>query len=956
MLRYMLLKLILPFTFFISTPIQADNDLNYKSETSLSLIVKSMPLEKLCGQMIMVSGYSNLGDNHFSMLKKWVKKGQVGGLIWMQGSPNKQRNMIRELQDVSQKNNGINLLMAQDAEWGAAMRLDSLDRLPWPLTLGATRNNKLANEYGKSLGAESSYLGINVNFSPVVDLNTNSRNPIIGQRSLGSDLFNVNNLSTQQIWGIQSQGVMACVKHFPGHGDTETDSHKTLPTLSHDLQTLRSREMAPFVNAVYSGVSAIMVAHLNIPALDSSGTPASLSKPIVTHWLRDSLNFKGLIFTDALNMKGISQDMAPGEIEVRAIEAGNDILLFVSDPKSAIDAITYAVKSGRLSREEIEGHVIRILESKFKYLLSDHHKINNEDFARIKKARKKLTKAIYSGANTLVYDNLGLLDSNSNSKVYFKSYYKNSNNLLGSKDIFSDHEIGLGQIDGNGTIWFLNIEKTSSPWKNGRIGIDLLKDATEFKEKGFKVGLIQMANPYGLIRSLNSIDFTKEITKIFDAVIIGYEGENNALRIIKKVVLQPIKKSFPGFIPVSGINLNPEKSIYSFSSTGLKAKLIESIDSIVNEGINEDAFPGCQIFLSRYGKVLLDSAWGTLDGFNEVKTHHLYDVASLTKILASLPLLMQYYERYGGDDFLDSPISRLLPEFIGSSLDSLIVKEVLAHQSGLPGWIPFYQKFLWSDGSLDNKYFRSIKTPEFNISIAPKIYGSNIIRDSIFKSISSVELGELIYKYSDLGYYLFQRFIEDQQKSGLDEIVHSQWYKPMGLSMTYNPLEYGYKYFDIAPTENDLVFRKQQIRGTVHDQGAALLGGVAGHAGIFSNAFSVGQIMQLYLNGGNFNGYKYLDSKTLKRFVACYSCETGNRRGLGFDRPQKEGDGPTCGCVSDNSFGHTGFTGTFAWADPESGIILVFLSNRIFPNAENKKIYELDIRTRIQQVIQDSIL
>ncbi|MDG1710544.1 MAG: glycoside hydrolase family 3 N-terminal domain-containing protein, partial [Schleiferiaceae bacterium] len=167
MLRYMLLTLILLFTFFISTPIQADNDLNYNSETSLSLIVKSMPLEKLCGQMIMVSGYSNLGDNHFSMLKKLVRKGQIGGLIWMQGSPNKQRNMIRELQDVSQKNNGINLLMAQDAEWGAAMRLDSLDRLPWPLTLGATRNNKLANEYGKSLGAESNYLGINVNFSPV---------------------------------------------------------------------------------------------------------------------------------------------------------------------------------------------------------------------------------------------------------------------------------------------------------------------------------------------------------------------------------------------------------------------------------------------------------------------------------------------------------------------------------------------------------------------------------------------------------------------------------------------------------------------------------------------------------------------------------------------------------------------------------------------------------------------
>ena len=956
MLRNILLTSILLYAFVCSPPLVADTNVNDKYETSLSLRVKSMPLDKLCGQMIMVSAYSNRGDNHFSMLKKWTNKGQIGGLIWMQGSPNRQRNMIRELQVVSQKNNGLNLLMAQDAEWGASMRLDSLDRLPWPLTLSATRNNKLANQYGKSLGAESRYLGININFSPVVDLNTNPKNPIIGQRSLGSDLSNVNNLSAQQIWGIQSQGVMACAKHFPGHGDTETDSHKTLPTLSHDLQTFRSREMAPFVNAIHSGVDAIMVAHLNIPALDSTRTPASLSRPIVTHWLRDSLNFKGLIFTDALNMKSISQNMAPGEIEVRAIEAGNDVLLFVSDPKSAIAAIVNAVKSGRLSREEIEDHVMRILESKSKYSISDHDKINNEDLSRIKAERKKLSNEIYSSANTLVYDNFGLLDSNSDSKIYFKTYYKNSNNLQESKDIFPDHEMGAVQIDGIGTIWFLNIEKTSNPWRSGNISMNLLKDAEELKSRGFKIGLIQMANPYGLIQSSNPLNYAKRLTKLFDAIIIGYEGENDALRTIKRVILSGSKKGFPGYIPVSGINLNPEKSRHTFASIGMQPDVVDSIDSIVNEGINANAFPGCQIFLSRYGKVLLDSAWGTLDGFTEAKTQHLYDVASLTKILTSMPLLMQYYERFGGEDFLDSPISKLLPEFTGSSIDSLKVKDILAHQSGLPGWIPFYQKFIWNDGSLDNQYFRSIRTDEFNIFIAPKIYGSSLIRDSIYKSISSVELGDLTYKYSDLGYYLFQRFIEQQQKLGLDEIVHSQWYKPMGLSMMFNPLINGYKSVDIAPTENDLVFRKQQIRGTVHDQGAALLGGVAGHAGLFSNAYSVGQIMQLYLNGGNFNGYKYLDSKTLKRFVACYSCETGNRRGLGFDRPQKEGDGPTCGCVSHNSFGHTGFTGTFAWADPESGIILVFLSNRIFPNAENKNIYELDIRTRIQQVIQDSIL
>tara|TARA_Y100000385_G_scaffold50468_2_gene47257 strand:- start:159 stop:3035 length:2877 start_codon:yes stop_codon:yes gene_type:complete len=958
MVRSAILVFLFLYGFLLKLPLLSASDGPIQESPSNIELVKSMPLRDLCGQLIVVSGYSSKGDSHFSLLKKWTRKGEIGGVIWMQGSPHRQKRMIEELQRISLKKNGIPQFMAQDAEWGASMRLDSLERLPWPLTLGATKNLDLAYEYGKSLGQESKYLGININFSPVVDLNTNPKNPIIGQRSLGSDISNVNLLSGQQILGIQSQKVIACAKHFPGHGDTEKDSHKTLPILSHDKETFKRREMSPFIHSIKKGVGAIMVAHLDIPSLDPSGIPASLSKIIVSDWLRDSLNFQGLVFTDALNMRGLAQDLPPGEIEVRAIEAGNDLLLFVSDPKAVIDAIIEAIKIGRLSRDLIETHVLRILNSKLNFIFSEYDE--NYDSKMIHDHRKNLSKKIYAKSKTLVFDKSKVFDSNHISNFFFKTYVDGVNNDKYLNNILSRYEEDLtkAQPGKKDFIWFVNVQPTDNPWKRGFISKQLISDANKFKENGFDIGLIQMANPYGLIRGSDLSSSKLDIDELFNSVIIGYEGRDMALELMIDAILIGEKEQFQGRIPASGINLNPILNRSSFNMMKIDNSILDSINLIVSEGLSENAFPGCQIFLSRHGNVMVDSAWGTLNGLDPLNKNHLFDIASLTKILASMPLLMKHYEdnENGGSDFLDACFSQLLPEFKGTVLDSIKIKDVLAHQSGLPGWIPFYQDFIMPEGTLSKDYFSSEETEDFNIWITPNLFASRKIRDTIFKSITSVQLGELHYRYSDLGFYLFQRFLEKENKQNIDQILKTDWYNPMELEMTFSPLENGYLISDIAPTEYDSIFRGVQIQGTVHDQGAALLGGVAGHAGLFANASSVGKMMQLFLNGGSYNGYEYLNSETIDQFVKCFSCESGNRRGLGFDRPQMEGDGPTCGCVSPKSFGHTGFTGTFAWADPESGIVLVFLSNRIFPDAENKKIYELNIRTRIQQAVQNCIL
>lgn len=936
--------------------------------------IASATLEDLAGQMIMVAGYSRQGESHLQQLERWSEAGHIGGIIWMQGGPGRQRNAIVRTQAAALRGTGIPLLNAQDAEWGASMRLDSLERLPWPLTLGATRNPELAREYGKSLGQESRGLGIHVNFSPVVDVNTNPANPIIGQRSLGSDVDQVNRMATSELWGLQSQGVMACAKHFPGHGDTDSDSHKTLPTLNHSLETLRNREMRPFENAIHSGVEAIMVAHLNIPALDPTGTPASISKPIVTHWLRDSLHFDGLIFTDALNMKGLAQDLKPGEIEVRAVEAGNDVLLFVADPQAAVRAIAHAVESGRLTRTQLEEHVGRILAAKARYVPEDGTIPSGEEAPL--PDRSALNAAIYTQASTLVYDPDSMVSRTSRSSLiedplYLVALGEDLPTKLSGFSTLSEVEAGLTSYakDPRGStqprVWIFHLGSSANPWKSARLPKLILELAKGLKSRGAQVGLIHVGNPYGLRNfSDGTATAPQELMETFDALILGYENQGDVIRAIQSYLVSFDAKSFTGRIPVSGLHFNPVMPVTTMGEAGFQLDLIKNIDAIVGEGLQKGAYPGCQVFLARHGRVVLNGVWGTLDGTHAVEPMDRYDLASLTKILASVPLIMDYTEAMGGvEPFLHTAMAEFLPELVGSPVGALEMGDILSHQSGLPPWIPFYQSYLWKDGNLDNRYFRSIQSEDFPNMVAMGVFSRADLHDSVLARISNASLGPKKYAYSDLGYYMHQRWLERNFGVRMDRILESQWYGPLGLNLEYNPRqkavakgEGGEGLVHIAPTENDQTFRRQLLRGTVHDQGAALLGGVAGHAGLFGSAQDVGAMMQLFLQGGRWNGYQYLEPETIEAFTSCYACDEGNRRGLGFDRPQKEGPGPTCGCVSPLSFGHTGFTGTFAWADPQTGIVLVFVSNRVYPDASNTLLSKLDIRTRIQEAVQVALV
>lgn len=877
--------------------------------------VHAQNLDHQLGQLIMVAGYSNRGSAEVKRLEALVRKQEIGGIIWMQGGPERQRAAIRHLQSVA----NVPLMMAQDAEWGAAMRLDSLPRLPWPLTLGATNDVELARRYGRALATESRMIGIHVNFSPVVDVNTNPRNPIIGQRALGSEPYRVSRLAKAQIQGMEQAGVMACVKHFPGHGDTESDSHHTLPTVGRSLRELRRLDLAPFAATFDAGVGSVMVAHVNVPALDPSGTPASLSKAVVTYWMRDSLKYDGLSFTDALNMKGVAQDLAPGELEVRAFEAGHDVLLFVGNPRAAINALKAAVRSGRIDSAEVYRRYLRIMDAKVRWNCAGP--LPSANYEAQRSEWEALRLEIYSQAFTAIKP------APACDAVEFVGEGTPPAGLRAATT--ADQRVVL-----------IFAPSGSNAWKKGAWTEEMKAAIAKHRAAGRSISVVHLGNPYGL---------RGQAVEDLEGLWVGYENTPETRELAVRVAKG--QQAAPGSLPVSGIPAPKFWSQATPRQAGFVPDLEAQIRTVVQAGIEGGAYPGCQVVVARNGSLILNEAYGTVDGSTPATPSTWYDLASVTKILASVPLLLRAESEVAGG-FTTRQMDELLPELSGTPIGSVRAADVLAHQSGLPAWIPFYKSMLRQDGGYDHHYLRTVRDTIYRLPVAPGIWAAAWMHDTLIARISRAPLGAQSYRYSDLGFYLFQRFLERRDGRSIERQLEDDWYAPIGASLAFNPS----KTLPIAPTENDLIFRRQQIKGSVHDQGAALLGGVAGHAGVFGTAEGVARMMQLYLNEGSANGLQFSDREAIQKFTACHACAEGNRRGLGFDKPQLEGVGPTCLCVSPKSFGHTGFTGTFAWADPESGVILVFLSNRVYPDAENNKLIKLGIRTTLQEVVQNAIL
>ena len=889
-------------------------------------------------------------------------------IIYSKGGPVRQAHLNNELQSASK----IPLLVGMDAEWGLSMRLDSTYAFPWNMTLGAIKDLDLIRKTGQHIGEHCKRLGVHINFSPVVDINTNPKNPIIGNRSFGEDKEAVSSRSLAFIAGMQEAGVMANAKHFPGHGDTDSDSHKTLPTINFSQQRIDSLELYPYKKLFSKGLSSVMVAHLNVPSLDArSNYPSSLSYPIVTELLKEKLGFKGLIFTDALDMKGASNFSNPGEVDLLAFLAGNDVMLMSADVSQGIAALQRAVESGVISEQRLAHSVKKILSAKFKVGLTQYKPINTDNLvADLNRKRDDvLYQKLMENAITLVqnkndilpikdlelhkiaYVNMGEADASPFLKILNKYTQVDSVSAYNLDELVSD----LSQY--NTVIVGLHTSN-ASPWKAYQFTHKELVWLYEIARTN-RVVLTIFAKPYALN------DFKSFAN--FESIVMAYQNSSIAQQTAAQIIFGGLAAK--GKLPVSinsvfkvghGIS-TPAIDRLSYGlpeSVGMDSTRLHKIDSVAAYAVDEQMTPGIQLLVARKGKVIYEKCFGhhTYNKTTKVKLNDLYDVASLTKILATLPLLIELVDQ--GVIQLGSTLGELLPVYKGSNKESITIQEMLSHYAQLKPWIPFYVSTLDSITQKPNPtFYKSNQTKEFSIQVSKDLYLRNDFKDSIqSKIIESELLDKKKYRYSDMPYYMLKSIIEKQYSQPLDELVQQRLFKSLGANLsTYKPLE-KFSIQQLVPTEIDDYFRYDKVQGYVHDMGAAMQGGVGGHAGLFSNANDTAKLMQLYLQKGVYGNKRYFSSHTFDKFNTCHYCDQDNRRGIGFDKPQLEDEGPTCGCLSMRSFGHSGFTGTYAWADPDKEIVYVFLANRTFPKSDANRLLKENIRTEIQRLIYESII
>jgi len=929
----------------------------------------SLTEDQRIAQLFMIRAHSDKGADHIAKVTKLVRDYQVGGLCFFQGTPEKQAELTNKYQQLSK----VPLMISMDAEWGLGMRLKaSTISFPHNLALGAIQNNNLLYDMGLEVARECRRLGVHVNFAPVVDINNNKNNPVINYRSFGEDRYNVAAKSYMYMKGMQDGNLMACAKHFPGHGDTNVDSHYDLPVIQHDMSRLDSIEMFPFRVLAQHGMQSMMIAHLHVPAIDpTTNRPTTLSPRAVTEILKQEIGFDGLIFTDGLGMKGVTKHYRAGEVEAKALVAGNDILLLPQDVPAALKEIKNYITSGELSTADIDEKVRRVLSAKYDLGISTPQRVATTSLRTDLNtpAAQVLKRKLIDNSLTLVRNDQQIVPIKDidNKKITVLSIGQNSRtpfqNTLGKYGEFTQKNIGkeisssqstrlLEQFKSQDLIIVSLHDMSSRASKN----FGITSSTRNFLEKlgqQNKILLVVFGNPYSLeyFDNLNNIllayDDDEMVQESAAQAIFGATGINGRL---------PVTAS-PRSRFNDGVTTNP---LFRFGydipeSVGLNSMVLNQIDGLAKEAIADKATPGCVVLVAKDNKIVFHRAYGHHTYSKRTKTQKddIFDLASITKIAAGTLSAMKLYEE--GNISIYQPMSTYIPELFNTDKRDLVIYDIMAHKAGLKAWIPFFEQTV--SGSKRNphassRFYKKKATGNYTISVTSKLFMIESFRDTMWNQIFRSPLRpNRNYKYSDLGFYLVERMVKNKSGITLDQYADQKFYQPLGLSNTsFNPWK-KYPIRRIVPTEEDKYWRRQRIQGYVHDMGAAMLGGVSGHAGLFSSATDLAVIMQMLLNGGYYGGQQLLQPSTIQTFTTRHSGDT--RRGIGFDMRELDPSRSQnmSNLASANTFGHLGFTGTCVWTDPDQNLIYIFLSNRTYPSMRNNKLGRDDYRPRIQEII-----
>ncbi len=991
MKTFFLLSLI-TFSLITTSTVRAYGQLTGQNHWVDSTL-QCMTLDEKIGQLFMIAAYSNQSQAYEAEIEQQIRKYHIGGIIFFQGDPARQVKLTNRYQKAAK----YPLLIGLDAEHGAGWRLKTAMEFPKMGIIGAIRNDSLIFLLGQTIARHCHELGVHVNFAPVVDINSNPANPVIGIRSFGEDPEEVAQRAILFMKGSITGGVLPVAKHFPGHGDTDTDSHKALPTISHTRSRLDSIELYPYRALIEAGVPAIMNSHLNVPALDSSGIPASLSPTIVNGLLKGTLGFQGLCFTDAMNMKGVTNNTPPGEAEVKALMAGNDVLLFPEDITKAVAAIKEAVAEGKLEEQAITDACRKILACKYTYVLPNRYPSEKGGlWSRINTPKDIAFKEqLYKEAITLAKNNDSLLplkrldtlkiaslnfggEKSNNFQTMLQRYTQVSNFTVKRK--LSPEEIAEWQKKLNHYNCIIIYNQAGNNSASSKFGYapslaQLIKALA-----GKRIILCQPALPYGLSRyALPEVD----------ALLVSYDKHLYAQQYAAQAIFGGT--AIRGNLPVSinatykaGSGIHTEKTRLGYESPesqGIPRDNFKSIDSLCKRAVTIHATPGCQVLVAYKGNIIYDKAFGyhTYAKKRANTTTDIYDIASVTKITATLPAVMKLYDEKRIN--LDSPLSRYYNELTETDKKDITVREVLCHNAGLLPSVPLLSDAIDKE-TLPGKLFTVKRTPSNTLRLKDRLYvnpnfhfkahtlsnrpkeGYQFVsqgiyifpsfKDSVRYAILNSPLApQKEYAYSDIGFILLQHAVEETTGENISRYCKERFFTRLGMNNTDYKASERLTKSRIVPSCNDRLYRKTELQGTVHDPMAALLGGIAGHAGLFSTAEDLAKMLQMYLNKGEYGGERYLTATTIDTFTSHNTGFSNNRRGLGFDKPEPDSTkaSPACKQSPPSSYGHTGFTGIMAWCDPDHELIYIFMSNRTYPNEFDNKLVKESIRTKIQEAI-----
>jgi beta-N-acetylhexosaminidase len=917
--------------------------------------LRRMTVDEKIGQLLFTTFHGTFTSRESAEYQKLlhdVTELHVGGFIVVThitplGIEKSQTYPTAVLANQLQSKSKLPLLVGADFERGSAMRLDEGTSFPTQMAIAAGGDPRDAYTMGKITAIEARQAGVQWIYAPVADVNNNPGNPIINTRSFGEDPARVSEFVTQYVRGVEENAGLATAKHFPGHGDTAADSHIDLPVIRADRQRLDSLELVPFRAAIRAGVGSIMTGHLNVPALEPDpNTPATLSSHILTGLLRTDLHFQGLVVTDAMDMGGITVRFAPGEAAVRAVLAGADCLLMPPVPDAAFEALQQAVKSGRISRERLDASVRRILQAKARIGLNKNRLVDtgaiNSKFAE--PSWQAQAQQISDRGITLLRDTPHRLplDGTKPSRALLLAFYADPEPTPGEdleRELWrrfdsvttlradtrfrSAANLKLPPPDSYDVAILALFVRVSDRKGNVDVPEEQAALADQLYKSGKPVVTLALGSPY-LIERFPQAETWLSAFGISDVAQISM-----ARALFGEI---PVRGHLPVTIPGiplkagSGLDTAADPMKLQPMDVRSEAQLQPAFD-VVEATIKDKAFPGATLAVGYRGKVSLH-AFGklTYDAKSpEVALHTMYDIASLTKVVATTTLVAKLAE----GDFpvpidLDAPVERYLPEWpSGPQPDwrhRVTVRHLLTHTSGLP---PF------------KEYWRTSKSKQDTLT---KIFAEPLDYEPGTKEV-----------YSDLGIILMAEIIERLTGKPLDVLAREFIFSPLAMSNTmYNPPKKLWS--TIAPTEIDNQYRHHLIQGEVHDENAASIGGVSGHAGVFSTAPDLAAFCQMLLNGGVYAHQRILRRATIAEFTTTQQLSSGTRT-LGWAAPTEGGSSGHF--FSPHSFGHTGFTGTSIWIDPDRQLFVVFLTNRVYPTRDNQK--HIKVRPALHDAVMQSL-